>query len=427
MSDSIVQSVSDNATLHPVDTSQTEQQIITPNQPNHQSNDSTITTINAIKTSLESQLNQPESTSTEQPAHIQNNQSILDMLNQLDSFTPSINQSILASTQIGITVNKISKAKPPQSTEVKDKAKSLIATWKTIVAPKSSTPSTNPTSRTISKTDNLSSRTPSPPASAKSSSPVKSAAAGNQTVKQPSSQSATVAPTTPSAAKRKAPTAVDVKTAENDGAAKKRAKIDATPTPTSTKAPTPSTPISSSSSPSNKDSHHSSSGDFRLGKTGNETRNKIQKLLFDSIGGSSGDWEVELACRIEAAMWSQYKDTNAAYKTKYRELAMNLKDAANPDLNDALLAGAWTPEQIVSMSSKDLASQSLKEQREKDAKWEMAAARSDLGKLNGLTDMFRCGKCKERKCTYYQMQTRSADEPMTVFVRCTVCGNRWKC
>lgn len=42
------------------------------------------------------------------------------------------------------------------------------------------------------------------------------------------------------------------------------------------------------------------------------------------------------------------------------------------------------------------------------------------------TDMFRCGKCKQRKCTYYQMQTRSADEPMTTFVRCTVCSNRWK-
>jgi len=42
------------------------------------------------------------------------------------------------------------------------------------------------------------------------------------------------------------------------------------------------------------------------------------------------------------------------------------------------------------------------------------------------TDMFRCGKCGQRKCTYYQMQTRSADEPMTTFVRCTVCPNRWK-
>ena len=31
------------------------------------------------------------------------------------------------------------------------------------------------------------------------------------------------------------------------------------------------------------------------------------------------------------------------------------------------------------------------------------------------------------KCTYYQLQTRSADEPMTTFVTCINCGNRWKC
>ena len=39
---------------------------------------------------------------------------------------------------------------------------------------------------------------------------------------------------------------------------------------------------------------------------------------------------------------------------------------------------------------------------------------------------FKCGKCGLNKCTYYQMQTRSADEPMTTFVSCTHCGNRWK-
>jgi DNA-directed RNA polymerase subunit M/transcription elongation factor TFIIS len=39
--------------------------------------------------------------------------------------------------------------------------------------------------------------------------------------------------------------------------------------------------------------------------------------------------------------------------------------------------------------------------------------------------MFRCGKCKTYRTSYYQMQTRSADEPMTTFVSCK-CGNKWK-
>lgn len=47
-------------------------------------------------------------------------------------------------------------------------------------------------------------------------------------------------------------------------------------------------------------------------------------------------------------------------------------------------------------------------------------------KIEASTDDFVCGKCKSTKCTYYQLQTRSADEPMTTFVTCLDCGNRFK-
>lgn len=43
------------------------------------------------------------------------------------------------------------------------------------------------------------------------------------------------------------------------------------------------------------------------------------------------------------------------------------------------------------------------------------------------TSEFKCRKCNERECSYYQLQTRSADEPMTTFVTCLNCGNNWKC
>lgn len=40
--------------------------------------------------------------------------------------------------------------------------------------------------------------------------------------------------------------------------------------------------------------------------------------------------------------------------------------------------------------------------------------------------MIKCRKCKSMKTDYYQLQTRSADEPMTTYVTCHNCEHRWK-
>ena len=46
--------------------------------------------------------------------------------------------------------------------------------------------------------------------------------------------------------------------------------------------------------------------------------------------------------------------------------------------------------------------------------------------IEATTDTFTCRKCKSNKCSYYLLQTRSADEPMTCYVTCLECGKRWK-
>lgn len=42
-----------------------------------------------------------------------------------------------------------------------------------------------------------------------------------------------------------------------------------------------------------------------------------------------------------------------------------------------------------------------------------------------VTNLYKCPNCEERKCTSYELQVRSADEPMTTFVDCLVCLHRF--
>lgn len=46
--------------------------------------------------------------------------------------------------------------------------------------------------------------------------------------------------------------------------------------------------------------------------------------------------------------------------------------------------------------------------------------------IEASTDMFTCKRCKSKRCTYYELQTRSADEPSTIFVSCLDCGKQFK-
>ena len=48
------------------------------------------------------------------------------------------------------------------------------------------------------------------------------------------------------------------------------------------------------------------------------------------------------------------------------------------------------------------------------------------GNKSLATDQFLCSRCHKRECTYYEMQTRSADEPMTIFINCLNCGKNWR-
>ena len=133
------------------------------------------------------------------------------------------------------------------------------------------------------------------------------------------------------------------------------------------------------------------------------------------------------------------KTPNAAYRTKIRSLFQNLK--SNRALRQNLVAGQLSVERLSTMTSAEMASDERRQEDQKLQEMNIFNAQGAAPK-NATTNEFMCGKCKQREVSYYQMQTRSADEPMTstppqstfcvemrlmlAFCRCEVCGNRWK-
>ncbi|KFR06771.1 Transcription elongation factor A protein 2, partial [Nipponia nippon] len=162
-------------------------------------------------------------------------------------------------------------------------------------------------------------------------------------------------------------------------------------------------------------------------------RNKCREMLTTALQadddyvaiGADCLW---VDCRLldcHVRIYQDVKNTDMKYKNRVRSRISNLKDSKNPELKKNVLCGAITPEQIAVMTSEEMASNELKEIRK--AMTKEAIREHQMAKTGGTqTDLFTCGKCKKKNCTYTQVQTRSSDEPMTTFVVCNECGNRWK-
>ena len=109
------------------------------------------------------------------------------------------------------------------------------------------------------------------------------------------------------------------------------------------------------------------------------------------------------------------------YIDRLRTLYYNLK---NPQLVERITSEEIKPHEVAFMSHQQIMPEKwaslLSDKKIRDAN-------IYAPKLEASTDGFTCRKCKSKECSYYQLQTRSADEPMTTFVTCITCGNRWKC
>nr|ACG34845.1 transcription elongation factor A protein 2 [Zea mays] len=181
-----------------------------------------------------------------------------------------------------------------------------------------------------------------------------------------------------------------------------------------------------------------------LVKCNDPTRDKIRELLAEAFVRVSRETsdddrdevrnildEVEardpyrVAVTVESALFERLGPSTGTHRAKYRSIMFNLRAESNTDFRRRVLIGLVAPERLPDVSPDEMASDARKQENMQIK--EKALFDCERGAApKATTDQFKCARCGQRKTTYYQLQTRSADEPMTTFVTCVNCNNHWK-
>ena len=114
------------------------------------------------------------------------------------------------------------------------------------------------------------------------------------------------------------------------------------------------------------------------------------------------------------------------YINNARSVYSNLKKDSyigNTKLIDRLHNREFTPHELAYMPNEDVFPERWKEIMDKQTLKLKAAYEI---KQVSMTDSIKCGKCKNNKISYYELQIRSGDENMTQFFCCISCGHKWK-
>jgi DNA-directed RNA polymerase subunit M/transcription elongation factor TFIIS len=142
-------------------------------------------------------------------------------------------------------------------------------------------------------------------------------------------------------------------------------------------------------------------------------RQTIRQIINHGINGRT--WKDPVVKEVYSAIFHKV----------YRNLVPpdNAQSVGNPKLLELVKNGTIPPEDVATMDPSKLWPEKWRDMEEARIMRQIATLETTS---EAATNLFLCRKCKNRKCVYTEVQTRSADEPMTTFICCLVCGNRWK-
>ena len=115
---------------------------------------------------------------------------------------------------------------------------------------------------------------------------------------------------------------------------------------------------------------------------------------------------------------------NPAFTQIYIDrLRMVYNNINSPTISDGLCSGDILPQSVAFMTHQEIQPEKWNPLIEKKPKRDASKCDKNVG---ASTAMFTCSRCQSKNCTYSEMQTRSADEPATIFITCLNCDKHWR-
>ena len=167
---------------------------------------------------------------------------------------------------------------------------------------------------------------------------------------------------------------------------------------------------------------------------GPSRRNQVRKNLYKNLKIYLKDLSqeemkdlLEKIVSIEETLFDKFKNENS-YTNRALEIISNVKDEKNSDFRDKIIKGVYKPEDLATMDAFEMVNTNKKKEIQQNIENNINSVRSDWDEKHApVTEgVYKCSKCGGKKTRQHEMQTRSADEPMTLFIHCVNCGNSWK-
>ena len=168
-----------------------------------------------------------------------------------------------------------------------------------------------------------------------------------------------------------------------------------------------------------------------------ELREKmIEKFLILYDGDYKASKNTEISCYNATIKFADEKGfikkwENPIFKNTYIHKCISVFTNLDPNsyihnskLIEKVRSGEIKAYEVGNLSSQELFPehwQEIKEQKERKDKMTYEIRTEQI--VRGL---YKCKKCKGDKVSYYELQTRSADESTTLFITCCNCYYRWK-